>query len=784
MKSKTKTLKRKKQNRVFQTKKIFYNLKGNDRIFRRDCPVSLVSYEENKSNEHNQNKLNLFHLTIKNNKKNRENQNNRKKNSKRNLSETRLGKREFVKLLNSNFAPHTIKPAVDYYDFINYKWLQHISLKEQQKYITQIDDFRLRQHDVYETIHEIIKNYIFSNDKKDKKDKKDKHFPNHHKTNMRNYYLSVLKMNSTFDTKQRIQRLLTLIDQFKQEDEEPWRIMAHFNKFRYCKFRCPFQFSISPDEKQSTIFRMRLDAHTFDILDVNVYYDGNEKDPSVHRYKATYRNTYRRFCKELFDTLLGKGHGYDTDTIYDVEVDIFNAMGCLVKTISEKEEKETYHKLLSKDLLDTYGFNITEFCKHLGFSRTPQYILTSTLNYLKCGTELVVKNWKTEKWNAYWVYIQLSAYCRFTKEWENIYFNFFGKFERGQLAMNETDAVSAALYMSLPYNQFLSEKFIAKTANPEILNYVNILSKDLLEVFKKIITNNTWLQSATKVAALEKLNKLTFTIGFPETLANDPDETYQKNTFIGNLDKISLYYTKRFIALEGEKVIDLPEVDWSTYPLKFIGNQPYIVNASYTPSKNNIYINLGYLQEPFIDLKERGIEYNLSNIGYTLAHEMSHCLDDWGSRYDGNGNLSDWWTKKDKKHFEAIQKDVIRQYEVFAKRDNITFDASIGIGEDLADISGLAICEYYLRDVLDQNRDIIPIRRKSFETFYIYFAFQQKQKVNDRALNAQLKTNPHPLSKYRCNVPLSRSVIFRGLYNVKRGDQMWWHTTDMVWLTD
>ncbi len=187
------------------------------------------------------------------------------------------------------------------------------------------------------------------------------------------------------------------------------------------------------------------------------------------------------------------------------------------------------------------------------------------------------------------------------------------------------------------------------------------------------------------------------------------------------------------------------------------------------------------MQKPFIDLDERGIEYNLANIGYTIAHELGHSLDDWGSTYDNQGNLSDWWTPEDKKKFKAIQNDVLKQYEEFAARDGITFNASIGLGEDMADISGLAICEEYLSDYQAKNKDIVAIRSLSFQAFYTYFAFQQKQKVGKKALAAQLKTNPHPLDKYRCNIPLTRSEIYRGLYNVKKGDGMWWHNTNTIW---
>jgi len=279
---------------------------------------------------------------------------------------------------------------------------------------------------------------------------------------------------------------------------------------------------------------------------------------------------------------------------------------------------------------------------------------------------------------------------------------------------------------------------------------------------------------------LKKLKHFNFVYGKPEGLREDPDLDYGTLLY-DNMQKITKWRQNRFIGLEGKGVIDIPMMDWSQYPVKMAGTQAYIVNASYTPSKNSIYINLGYIQKPFVDLEERGIEYNLAHLGFTIGHEMSHGFDDWGSKYGWDGKLYDWWTPEDKKKYKTIQADVVKQYEEFAARDNIKFDASIGIGEDLADISGMAICDEYLRDYQEKNEDLIPIRYLSYEVFYTYFAFQQRQKVGKKALSAQLKTNPHPLDKYRCNVPLSRSEIFRALYDVKRSDGMWWHNADTVW---
>ena len=474
---------------------------------------------------------------------------------------------------------------------------------------------------------------------------------------------------------------------------------------------------------------------------------------------------------------MGKGHGFDTDSIYEVEVDIFNVLGCT--SVVTGDEKD-YNKVTADEALSKYGFDWKQFSKELGYNTVPSFFITGSLNYLKCGTELMTKNWDTPKWRTYWVWILLSRIARVTREWEKIPYDFYGYFQKGQEGINESNAVSASLYMSVPFNTFLTNEYMEKFSNPQVTKYVKTLCDDLKIVFRRILMRNTWMSPKTKQYALKKLEKFKFIIGKPENLREDPDLNYGTNLY-DNMYKIHAWRHNRFIELDGKPVIDIPMMDWTQYPVKMTGTQAYIVNASYTPAKNCIYINQGYMQKPFVDLDERGIEYNLAHVGFTLGHEMSHGFDDMGSKYDADGLLHDWWTPQDKKKFKEIQNDVLKEYVEMAAKDGIKFDASIGIGEDLADISGMAICDEYLQDFQANNKDLIPIRNLSFEAFYIYFAFQQKQVVGKRALAAQLKTNPHPLDKYRCNAPLSRSQIFRALYNVKKGDGMWWHNTDTVW---
>ena len=280
--------------------------------------------------------------------------------------------------------------------------------------------------------------------------------------------------------------------------------------------------------------------------------------------------------------------------------------------------------------------------------------------------------------------------------------------------------------MGFAFNTFLTNEYIKKYENPAHVLYVKNLAEDLKHCFIRIIERNKWLQPATKTQALKKLHNFNLTVATPPVLRDDPKLDYVSNNPWTNLCLMAEWRADQAISLEGEKVIDIPTIDWSQIPPKFIGTQAYVVNAAYTPSKNGIYIPLGYIQKPFVDLEERGIEYNLAHIGFTLAHEMSHSLDDWGSRYDYLGRLNNWWTKKDQEHFKRIQANVIKQYETFAGYDGIKFDAAPSIGEDLADISGLSICMEYLRDFQYKNGDILPIKKLSFEAFFVYFAFQQR----------------------------------------------------------
>lgn len=669
--------------------------------------------------------------------------------------------KQIIRDLKKAVSPSNISPKNDFYSYINERWLRSIKLDEEQKYIVQIDYFRLIQDKVYRELIEIIEQYISQN-----KGKK--------ATCIKNMYESLKRFNTDQEYRKIAKDTLNMIDDLRKDKKNIWKLLGIINNNEIISWGSPFMWTLNPDDKNPTIYRCYVDSPKLSLIDLNVYFDDNTEV----EYKNRYRKRYFQYLNDIFTHAFGENHGFRVKDIFDVEFKILMAMGC--EMFKVPKDAGNYNIVTKEEATKKYNFDWTEFAKAIGFQKTPDFFITSNLNYLRCGSDMLMEEWDSEPWRTYFIYIFIRQQQRWTQKGRDIYFDFNGKYVRGQ-EQNESIELVPVFGMGFAFNTFLSNEYIDRYQNDQYIQYVNTLAQDLRTVFIRIIRRNKWLQPKTKEYALQKLENFNITIGSPKVLREDPLLDYDKEDAWGNMLKICQWRHNKAVNLEGGKVIDIPVMDWSLIPPKFIGTQAYVVNACYTPSKNEIYVPLGYIQKPFVDLDERGIEYNLAHIGFTLGHEMSHALDDWGSQYDHTGKLHNWWTEKDKKKFKAIQKDVIKQYEVFASYDGIDFDAEPSIGENLADIAGLTICREYLRDFQLKNNDILPIQNLSFEAFFVYFAFQQRQKISKKAIAAQLKTNPHPLDKYRTNVPLSRLPIFRAIFDIKKGDKMWWPSTNRIW---
>jgi len=663
-------------------------------------------------------------------------------------------------------AQNIEKMRNNFYGYANDVWFkEHDIEKGEKKYYVQHDEFRFTQEKVYYTLMGYVHDFIKAN-------------PRDKTAQALSAVYRSLTTNTQAKFKKRVAIAVDDVDQaLAKNDMYAW--LAYLNCNETIKWSVPVQWISTVDEKNVKVYMSHLMSAQLGIYDYLIYLEDNKDDAATQTYKKKVKRNYLAYIDEVFKACLGPAaaKNYKATDIWEVEIQILMAMNCAPDL---KDDPDGYNKVNNQELERLCDFDWPTFAKHLGFApaRVPKNVIVGSLNALKCTTAMLKENWNTPAWRTYWIFIQLKQMIRFEVTHREIHYRFYNKFLEGQPVIMPKE-IYAIFGLSMLFNAFLSELYAKFNYNALYVEYIKHLTGDMKALFIKKIERNTWLSPKTKVTALRKLQKLEIFVGLPVDLRREPLFSYEADDPVGNIGKLLLWKHKKTIELEGKGVIDAPEIDWQIF--KLTGTQCYIVNAFYRSISNSIYIPLAYIQKPFVDLDNRGLEYNLVYIGYTLGHELSHCLDNTGSRFDENGNLNNWWTPEDRKKFQAKVDDVTKQYELFAKRDGIKFNASIGVGENLADISGYALIEEYLMDHQVINDEDVKLKKINLAKLYLNLAVQGRQLVYKGAVKAQLKMNPHPMEKYRINCPLARMELFRTIFGVRKGDQMWWHNTDTIW---
>lgn len=142
---------------------------------------------------------------------------------------------------------------------------------------------------------------------------------------------------------------------------------------------------------------------------------------------------------------------------------------------------------------------------------------------------------------------------------------------------------------------------------------------------------------------------------------------------------------------------------------------PQTVNAYYSSSNNEIVFPAAILQPPFFNFKADAA-VNFGGIGAVIGHEISHGFDDSGSRFDGDGNLNNWWTDEDRKKFEAATQKLGAQYDTYEPVKGSHVNGKFTMGENIGDLGGVNVAyealQMYLKDKGTQVKSVILLRIK------------------------------------------------------------------------
>ena len=140
--------------------------------------------------------------------------------------------------------------------------------------------------------------------------------------------------------------------------------------------------------------------------------------------------------------------------------------------------------------------------------------------------------------------------------------------------------------------------------------------------------------------------------------------------------------------------------------------QPHTVNAYYDPTLNEIVFPAAIMQPPFFSA-DADDAMNYGAIGAVIGHEITHGFDDQGSKYDGNGNLNNWWSDEDRKKFDASAKLLIEQFNKYEALPGVIVNGELTLGENIADLGGLNVAyNAYMLSQKDKKQEVYNYKIK------------------------------------------------------------------------
>jgi putative endopeptidase len=392
-------------------------------------------------------------------------------------------------------------------------------------------------------------------------------------------------------------------------------------------------------------------------------------------------------------------------------------------------------------------------------------IIVSELNYMRALEDVFTSNSIDDaKLYLKWTAIDRAA-AKLSTDLEDTNWEFYSKTLRGAKKQRPRDE-SALGTLNSTIGEALGKLYVEKKFPPEAKAKAEKMIGNVMKAYEGRINNLDWMTPETKVKAIEKLNKMTVKIGYP-----DKWKDYTNLEVIG-VDQNGSYFTNMQSVSKWNFQEDLDKlgkpVDKSEWYLA-----PQVVNAYFNPVNNEIVFPAAILQPPFYNYQaDEAINYG--GIGAVIGHEISHSFDDSGSRYDADGNLNNWWTDEDLENFTALGDKLVEQYNGVEVLPELFINGKFTLGENIGDLGGVNAAYDGLQIYLSENgrpEDIDGFTAE--QRFYISWATIWRSKIREEALRNQIKSDSHSPDQFRGFMPLQNVDSFYEAFEIVEGDNMY-----------
>jgi putative endopeptidase len=368
-----------------------------------------------------------------------------------------------------------------------------------------------------------------------------------------------------------------------------------------------------------------------------------------------------------------------------------------------------------------------------------------------------------ETLKAYMRYQVLTTSAgRLPKRFDAENFDFYGRKLEGQPVQSPrwkrcSNSVDGALGEAL--GKVYVEQYFAGDSKAKMVQMVG----DIEAAMGRDIDQLDWMSAATKVRAKEKLHEVANKIGYPEKFRDYSKLEIKPDDALGNAMRADAFENDRELNKIGKPV---DHSEW--------GMSPPTVNAYYNPSMNDINFPAGILQPSFYDPKQDEA-VNYGHIGAVIGHELTHGFDDEGKKFDGKGNLIDWWTAEDTKNFQSRTDCEVKEYGSFTAVDDLKVNGQLTLGENTADNGGLLLAYMAYLERAKQEGVDLAAKKDGFtspQRFYIAFAQNWCENARPELVRTQVLTNPHSPDHFRANGAIVNQPGFAAAFGCKKGSPM------------
>lgn len=535
-----------------------------------------------------------------------------------------------------------------------------------------------------------------------------------------------------------IKKSLDKIDQLK--DLKDWQDSLY--ELTMDGNAAPVSLYVAPDMKDTQHYALNAEVPSLILPDKTYYEEGNEQAEALLQ-------VYSQMVLKLF-----KLAGYSDEFARKTLAGALKFDRSLAPHEKDSTERADYAKDYNKYSFEDFvklssNIDLTSYATQL-IKTTPDQVIVSEPKFYEALDDLVSDDTFTDMKS--WIFVKrlVGASSLLSDEARII----GGEYGRALSGSKEPKSKkkSAYYFATGQFDQvvglYYAHKYFGETAK----NDVHKMVEKMVAVYQKRLSENDWLSEDTKKKAVTKLNTLGIQVGYPDEL----DPLYKK--FTVNEDENLYDNDARFTHI----ILEDHFSRWGKKVNRTRWEMPaHMVNAYYNPSFNVIVFPAAILQAPFYSLEQSSSE-NYGGIGAVIAHEISHAFDNNGAQFDELGNLHNWWTADDMKHFKALAQDEIDQFDGLETKAG-KVKGKLVVSENIADAGGLS-CALEAAKAED-SADI--------KAFFINWGRIWRMKSSLEREKLLLSIDVHSPNELRANVQPKNLIDFYTAFDIQPGDGMY-----------